>query len=90
MQFSTADLGSLSAGSVVHVAIRGGGPNVRIFDSSNFRAFKFGQRATGYGGHARRSPVSIQVPHSGHWHLVIDFGGLPGRASFEYQVVNAA
>ncbi|MGV0595114.1 DUF1883 domain-containing protein [Mycolicibacterium porcinum] len=90
MEFSTADLGYLSAGSVVHVTIQGDGPNVRIFDNSNFRSFKSGQRATGYGGRALRSPVSIEVPHTGHWHLVIDFGGLRGRASFSYQVMRAA
>lgn len=90
MNFSTADLGYLPAGSSLQVAIQGDGPNVRIFDSSNFRAFKSGGRAQYYGGHAKRSPVSIAVPHSGHWHLVVDFGGHSGRAKFSYQVIKAA
>jgi len=32
-----------------------------------------------YGGHATRSPVRLQVPSSGHWYVVVDYGGLPGR-----------
>jgi hypothetical protein len=90
VEFQSSDLGYLSAGDVVRVTIRGDGPNVRIFDSSNFRAFKSGQRAKYYGGHAQRSPVAIQVPHAGHWHLVIDFGGYAGRAQFSVDVVRAA
>lgn len=88
MDFKFSDLGQLSAGSIVHVAIRGDGPNVRIFDASNFRAFKSGRQAHFYGGHAKRSPVNIQVPHSGHWFLVIDFGGYRGHASYSFEVLD--
>lgn len=90
MEFKYSDLGMLSAGDQVVVQITGDGPNVRIFDSSNFRAFKSGQLAHFYGGHAKRSPVAIQVPHDGHWTLVIDFGGYAGRANYTFQVVRKA
>lgn len=90
MQFKYSDLGYLSGGDVVHVEVQGDGPNVRIFDGSNFRSFKAGQRAKFYGGHAKRSPVSISVPYAGNWYLVIDFGGYAGRANYSYQVLKAA
>ena len=89
MEYQAADLGNLTAGSVVRVAIQGDGPNVRIFDHSNFRSFEAGQSARYQGGHAVRSPVTIPVPYAGRWHLVIDFGGGPGRATFQYDVLLA-
>jgi hypothetical protein len=89
VEFKYSDLGQLSAGSVVRVIIRGDGPNVRIFDSSNFRAFSAGREARYYGGHATRSPVTIPVPHTGHWYLVIDFGGYAGRADYSFEVLSA-
>ncbi|MEH3141770.1 MAG: DUF1883 domain-containing protein [Mycobacterium kyogaense] len=89
MNGKTANLGHLPAGSVVRVSIQGDGPNVRIFDRSNFRAFQSGQRAKYYGGHAQRSPVSIAVPYAAEWHLVIDFGGYAGRATFQYEILRA-
>jgi hypothetical protein len=90
VEFKYSDLGNLSAGSVVRVSIQGDGPNVRIFDSSNFRSFSSGREATFYGGHATRSPVAISVPYAGHWYLVIDFGGYAGRANYSFEVLSAA
>jgi hypothetical protein len=90
VEFKFSDLGHLSGGDVVHVVIRGDGPNVRIFDRSNFQSFKNGQRAEYHGGHAQRSPVAINVPYAANWFLVIDFGGNAGRANYSYRVLKAA
>jgi Domain of unknown function (DUF1883) len=89
VEFKYSDLGQLPAGSVVRVTIQGDGPNVRIFDASNFRSFQAGRDARYYGGHAKRSPVAIQVPHAGHWFLVIDFGGYAGRANYSFEMLRA-
>lgn len=62
---------------------------MRIFDHSNFRWFQANRQATYYGGRALRSPVVLTVPYAGHWHLVIDFGGLRGQAKFQVQVLRA-
>ncbi len=87
MNFNYWDLGQQSAGAIVQVTLNGNAANVRLFDSSNYSAFKTGHRATGYGGHATRSPVRLQVPHSGHWYVVVDYGGLPGRGQAGVQVL---
>lgn len=89
MQFKYSDLGHLPAGSVVRVEIRGDGPNVRLMDSSNFRAFKNGGNGRAVGGRALRSPVTLTVPHTGNWYLVIDFGGYAGNATYSFQVLRA-
>jgi Domain of unknown function (DUF1883) len=57
--------------------------NVRLLDSTNFQQFRRGKRHQYLGGHARVSPVRLMVPRHGHWHVVVDLGGIPGsvRAS---------
>lgn len=67
--------------------LSGNSANVRLFDSANYNAFKSGRSATGYGGHATRSPVRLQVPNSGHWYVVVDYGGLPGGGRAGVQVL---
>lgn len=53
--------------------------NVRLLDDINFSAYRSGRSHRYHGGHAVRSPVMIPVPHSGHWHVVVDLGGNGGR-----------
>lgn len=57
--------------------------NVRLLDDVNFSKYKRGERHKYYGGLAKKSPVRLKSPSSGHWHLVIDLGGYAGtvRAS---------
>jgi hypothetical protein len=57
--------------------------NVRLLDDVNFSKYKKGERHEYYGGLAKKSPVRLKPPSSGHWHLVIDLGGYAGtvRAS---------
>jgi hypothetical protein len=79
MNFNYWDIGRQSAGTIVQVTLSGNSANVRLFDNTNYNAFKSGRSASFYGGHATRSPVRLQVPTSGHWYVVVDYGGLPGR-----------
>lgn len=53
--------------------------NVRLLDWSNFQKYENGQYHTYHGGHASASPVRLRPPHAGHWYVVIDLGGYPGR-----------
>jgi hypothetical protein len=75
MKFSYYDLGNRSGGEIVEVTLSGNAANVFLADSSNFSSYKAGRRYTYFGGHAKRSPVRLQIPRAGHWYLVIDFGG---------------
>lgn len=51
--------------------------------SSDFSNYKNGRRHSYIGGLARKSPVRLQVPNSGHWYVAVDMQGLRGttRAS---------
>jgi hypothetical protein len=87
MNFNYWDLGQQSAGTIIQATLSGNSPNVRLFDSANYHAFKSGRSARGYGGHATRSPVRLQVPSSGHWYVVVDYGGLSGHGRVGVQVL---
>lgn len=78
MNFVHHDLGNLRGGEVVEVSLQGNAANVRLLDSSNFQSYRSGRRHRFYGGHATKSPVRLQIPGAGHWHVVIDMGGYTG------------
>ena len=89
-RFLHSDLGYLDGGRIVEVTLRGNAANVRLLDGSSLRAYRSGRRHRYYGGLAKQSPVRIPVPHSGHWHLVVDFQGLRGQANVSVSVLPQA
>lgn len=78
MKFMQYDLGQREGGELVEVTLSGSAANVRLMDSSSFSSYRSGRQHRYYGGHATRSPVRLQIPHSGHWYVVIDLGGYAG------------
>ncbi len=52
--------------------------NVKLLDDSNYAKYRAGRRYEYIGGYATDSPVKLNSPGAGHWHLVIDLGGYPG------------
>ncbi|MEW5980100.1 MAG: DUF1883 domain-containing protein [Acidobacteriota bacterium] len=90
MNFSYYDLNSRSAGEIVQVNLSGNAANVFLVDSSNFQSYRAGRRYTFYGGHAKQSPVRLQVPRSGHWYVVIDLGGYSGSVRHSVQMLPGA
>lgn len=89
MNFLKYDLGNLKRGEVVEVTLTSGA-NVRLMDSSNFNNYKNGRKHRFYGGLAKRSPVRIAVPNSGHWYVAIDMQGLRGSTNASVRVVPGA
>lgn len=81
MQFVKHDLGHRTAGEIVEVILKGNAANVRLMDSSNFQSYRSGRRHRYIGGHAKRSPVRLQIPRSGHWYVAVDMGGYKGKVS---------
>jgi len=77
MNFIHNDLGYLNGGEVVEVSLDHAA-NVRLMDASNFQSYRQGRQHRYFGGEARQSPVRLQVPQSGHWHVAIDLGGRSG------------
>lgn len=78
MQFRHYDLGHRSGGEIVEVSLSGNAANVKLMDSPNFQSYRAGRRHHYTGGHATRSPVRLQVPRAGQWHVAIDLGGYRG------------
>ena len=89
MQFIHNDLGQRKRGEIVEVTLTSGA-NVRLIDSSNFSNYKNGRRHRYIGGLARRSPLRLQIPNSGHWHVAIDMQGLKGSTKASVRVLPCA
>lgn len=78
MNFQHYDLGHRQAGEIVQVTLSGNAANVRLMNSSDFSSYKSGRRHRYHGGLATRSPVNLQIPSGGHWHVTVDMAGLRG------------
>jgi hypothetical protein len=61
--------------------------NVMLLDDINFQRYRSGGRFTYYGGLAEQSPVLLNPPHHGHWHLTIDLGGGGGTVRHSVRVL---
>lgn len=78
MQFIHHELGHRTAGEIVEISLSGNQANVRLMDSSNFSNYRNGRQHRCIGGRAQRSPVRLQIPSTGHWHVAVDMVGLSG------------
>lgn len=85
-QFTHHDLHNLKKGQVVVITLKGSAANVRLMDTTNFNAYRNGRKHRFIGGLAKRSPVRLSVPHSGHWHVTVDLIGLRGKVSSSVSV----
>ena len=61
--------------------------NVILLDTSNYQSYRSRRSFEYFGGLATESPVHLQPPHSGHWHLVIDLGGGSGTLRHSVKVI---
>ena len=87
MQFTHYKLGYVAGGTVAEVTLQGSGANVRLMDSSNFNSYKAGRQHRYHGGLVRKSPVRLQVPRSGTWHVAVDMQGLRGTVRSSIRVI---
>jgi hypothetical protein len=90
MQFIQHDLGYRHGGEIVEITLSGNAANVRLLDSSNLSNYKNGRRHQYHGGLARRSPVRIQIPHSGTWYVAVDMQGLGGSVRSSARILPGA
>lgn len=86
-QFVHHDLGHRHGGEIVEITLSGNSANVRLMDSSNFSSYRRGGRHQFIGGRAVRSPVRLQVPRTGHWHVAVDLQGVGGRVNSSARVL---
>ena len=78
-RFIHFDLGQCKGGEIYEIALSGSAANVQLMDSLNFNSYRGGRQYRYSGGLMKRSPVNLQVPRSGHWHIAVDMRGLKGR-----------
>jgi hypothetical protein len=64
--------------------------NVQLLDPLSYANYQNGQGFSYYGGYATTSPVHLDVPYAGHWHVVIDLGGGPGSVRASVRVIPKA
>lgn len=89
MQFIHNDLGQRTRGEIVEITLTSGA-NVRLMDSSNFNNYKNGRQHRYLGGLAKKSPLRLQIPNAGHWHVVVDMQGLKGSTRASIRVLPGA
>lgn len=87
--FVKYDLGYQQAGSVVAVELRHRA-NVHLLDSHNFGRYQRGDSFNAIGGEALRSPLNLEIPSAGYWHVVIDLGGAAGTIESSVSVLPIA
>jgi Domain of unknown function (DUF1883) len=56
--------------------------NFMLMTDSNFSSYRRRSGFNYFGGHVKRFPAFIAVPHSDNWNISIDLGG--GRANIRY------
>ncbi len=88
MQFIHTDLGQRKSGEIVEVSLTNGA-NVRLMDGSNLSNYKNGRQHRYIGGLAQKSPVRLQIPNSGHWHVAVDTQGLRNGTRSSVRVLPA-
>ncbi len=90
MRFVHHDLGQRRAGEIVEISLRGNAANVRLLDSSNLSNYRNGRRHRYTGGLAKKSPVRLVIPRSGHWHVAVDMQGLGGSVRSSARILPSA
>ncbi|MGF9695273.1 DUF1883 domain-containing protein [Rhizobium sp. 0TCS1.26] len=88
-RFTHYDLKELRAGTTIEVTLSAVN-NVRLMTAGNFKRFTEKLDFKYVGGVAKKSPVKIVIPESGHWHLLVDAEGHHGLAESSVKMVTAA
>lgn len=86
-RFSHYDLKELRAGSVIEITLSAVA-NVRLMGPDNFQRFTETLKHQFVGGVAKKSPVRLTIPETGHWHLVVDMEGHSGLAESSVKMID--
>lgn len=87
-RFTHYDLKEQRAGTIIEVALNAVN-NVRLMTAPNFQRFTELLDFKYLGGVAKKAPVRIIIPESGHWHLIVDMEGHHGLADSSVKIVSA-
>lgn len=87
--FTHYDLKQQRAGATIEITLSAVA-NVRLMTDNNFGLYKQAMKYQFLGGVARKSPIRLTIPQSGHWHVVVDMEGHHGQSDSSIRVVEAA
>lgn len=87
-RFTHYDLKEQRAGTIIEVTLSAVN-NVRLMTPGNFQRFKETLDYKFQGGVAKKSPLKIAIPESGHWHLIVDMEGHHGLAESKVKMIAA-
>jgi len=87
-RFTHYDIKEQRAGTIVEVSLSAVN-NVRLMTAPNFQRFTEVLDFKYIGGVARKSPVKLAIPESGHWHVVVDMEGHHGLADSSVKLITA-
>jgi hypothetical protein len=83
------DLGALGPDDVIEVTLDHPA-NVQLLDPANYENYVNKQPYHYHGGYITVSPYELRPPRLGHWHVVVDLGGGPGRVRALVKVFSGA
>ncbi|MCG8605092.1 DUF1883 domain-containing protein [bacterium] len=90
MKYIHHDLGQCRGGEIVEIMLRGNAANVQLMSSSDFSNYRAGRNYRYIGGLAKRSPVRLQVPRAGRWHVAVDMRGMRGSVRSSARILPSA
>ena len=85
-RFTHYDLKEQRAGTIIEVTLSAVN-NVRLMTPTNFQRFKETLDYKFLGGVAKKSPLKIVIPESGHWHMIVDMEGHHGLAESKVKMI---
>jgi hypothetical protein len=87
-RFTHYDLKEQRAGTIIEVTLSAVN-NVRLMTPTNFQRFKETLDYKYLGGVAKKSPLKLVIPESGHWHMIVDMEGHHGLAESKVKMIAA-
>ncbi|MDQ1186299.1 DUF1883 domain-containing protein [Agrobacterium larrymoorei] len=87
-RYTHYDLKEIRSGTIIEVSLNAVA-NVRLMTAGNFQRFTELLDFKYVGGVARKSPVRMAIPESGHWHVIVDAEGHNGLAESSVKLLPA-
>jgi hypothetical protein len=85
-RYTHYDLQEQRAGTVIEITLSAVA-NVRLMNAVNFLRFTETLKHQFVGGVAKKSPVRLSLPETGHWHVVVDMEGHHGQAESNVKMI---
>src|SRR4051812_28866032 len=87
-RFTHYDLKPQRAGTIIEVTLTAVN-NIRLMTAANFQRFTELLDFKYVGGVAKKSPIRLTIPETGHWHLIVDMEGHHGLAESSVKLIAA-